>query len=211
MNQPPGNAWSPDPELLAAYFDGELEARDDGADLRARIEAWMEANPDAKQLWAEHQELKKLWVDTAPAEPSATAWKQTLERIDAARKETAPKPVRRRSWVVTAVIAASILLFIALVLGGLQAILNKQGTGPDKSGFVEADDEIMQVATASEITILRIESEDADGVVVGTFPVSAPLELAASGEVSISCKCPRVCVRQEWPHRPMVYARANTD
>ena len=49
MNAPNHHDWTPDPQLLAAYFDGELEGRDDRADLRARVEAWLEQHPQAKR------------------------------------------------------------------------------------------------------------------------------------------------------------------
>ncbi len=210
MIQPPDNDWNPDPELLSAYFDGELEGRDEVEDLRARIEAWLESQPDAAEKWAEHQQLQKLWQDTTPSVPSAVAWKQTLDRIDAERKQPIAKPAPRRSWRTAAVVAASVLVLIGLMSG---AISYFKTPTPEPIVIAPQPEEIgmLVVALASEVTILRIDTEDLDGVIVGQRPVSAPLELADPGEVCVSCKCPRVVVRQDPPDRPMVWAIAAAD
>ena len=213
MNQPSENAWKPDAELLAAYFDGELEGRDELADMRTRIEAWLDANPAAEQ-WIEHQQLQKLWHDTTPAEPGPATWRQTLERIDEGRKLPASAPASRRSWMTAGIVAASVVLFVGLVLGGLRSMLTTADPVvklPPVKTLDDVDVEMLLVASAEDVTILRIEGADFNAVVVGTMPVNGPLELADSGEVCISCKCPRVAVRQEHPHRPMVWAVANAE
>ena len=46
-----------------------------------------------------------------------------------------------------------------------------------------------------------------DGIVVGSFPVSGPMEWADPGEVRISVNVPYL--RQEPPDRPMIWARAD--
>ena len=86
MNDSSNSPWTPDPQLLAAYFDGELEGRDDVADLRGKIEAWLETHPEANEEWRQQRALQKLWLDTTPAEPSAATWNQVLDQID--RKST---------------------------------------------------------------------------------------------------------------------------
>jgi hypothetical protein len=76
--------------------------------------------------------------------------------------------------------------------------------------LLAADDfEVLQVASANEVTILRIEGADTEAVVVGLLPVSGELELAAAGEVCISCTCPHIQYRHDPPHAPMVWARAD--
>jgi len=217
MNLPSENTWKPDPELLAAYFDGELEGRNDVADMRERIERWLETNPAAAEQWDEHLRLQKLWLDTTPAEPSDTAWKETLERIDNARHQPIAATSPRRPWLAAGVVAASIVLVVGLLFGGLRSYLTNQ-PNPDPVANnppipLPVDDafEVLAVATADEVIILRIEGDDTDAVIVGTMPVTGPLELASSGEVCISCKCPRVNVRQDPPHRPMVWARASAE
>ena len=101
MNNAPDPKWNPDPQLLAAYFDGELEGRDDLADMRARLEAWVEEHAEARQEWAKHQQLQKLWLETTPAEPGAADWNQTLERIDTERRRPVASPSVGGSWMCT--------------------------------------------------------------------------------------------------------------
>jgi hypothetical protein len=202
------NAWKPDPELLAAFFDGELEGRDDVADMRARIEAWIENNPQAAEEWAEHQQVKKLWAETTPAEPSAAAWGHTLSRIQAASKRPAVA-TSRRGWLIASVIAASVLLLI----GFFAARPFWPAPAPLPDPLVEAEPEngppeMLVVALSSEVTILRIDTDDIEGVIVGVMPVSEPLDMVSTGEALISCKCPRVAVRQD---PPMAWALASKD
>jgi len=210
MNESLDNEWKPEPELLAAYFDGELEGRDDAAEIRARIEAWLEANPQAAGEWTAHQQLKKLWLDTTPAEPSAAAWTQVLRRIHAERARPAPKPARvsRRIWLAAGVVAASILLFIGIFLGAMRMLQTEPISLPIAA---EENVEMLEVAQSSEVTILRIDTDDIDGVIVGAMPVSGLVDLMDVGEACISCKCPRIVVRQDPPDRPMVWAVAAAD
>jgi hypothetical protein len=208
MNPMSPNDWQPEPQLLAAYFDGELDGSDD---TRARIEAWLEAHPEAGE---ESAELKKLLRDTAPVEPSDAAWKQTLERVNGAWKRPVAAPRVRRPWLAAAVVAASIVLFIGILFGAARVfqmnnnvlVKTPQPKLPDDDDF-----EVLQVASMSEVTILRIDGADTDAMIVGELPVCGPLDLADSGEVRISCKCPRVGYCQDAPNRPMVWALASAD
>jgi hypothetical protein len=185
-----------------------LEGRDDVADVRAKIEAWLEANPQVDSEWVQHKQLRELWRDTTPAEPTKAAWKQTLERIDHARKRPAQTPLARPTWIAAGIVAASVLILAGL---GFAAFRGYFTAPPDlivKTPQPAPDEfEVLEVASASDVNILRIEDADTPCVVVGTLPVNGPLEFAVSGEVCISCKCPRVVVRQDPPHCPMVYAR----
>lgn len=214
MNQP-DHDWKPDPQLLAAYFDGELEGRDDVADMCARIDAWLAAHPEAAQEWAAHQQLQKLWLDTTPTDPSRATWNKVLDRIDARRQRVAA-PSSPRPWLIAGICAASIVLFIGMLFGAMRFLAPTPGAvdavvqvPPKQPEPIDID--VLPVALASEVTILRIDGADTEAVVVGAMPVSGPLELADSGEVCISCQCPRVVVRQDPPHRPMVWARADVE
>lgn len=211
MNQPSNHAWEPDPQLLAAYFDGELaDSAEGGGDVRARIEAWLLSHPEAAE---EADSLKKLWLETTPAEPTPAQWNAVLDRIDARRQTQPAAPSRRRGYYFAA--AASVVLFLGVFFGASRFLQTPQptpGSFAVTPGASNPDDfEVLQVALASEVTILRMEGPETDAVVVGAMPVAGSLELADSGEVCISCKCPRVHVRQDPPHRPMVWARASAD
>lgn len=208
MSHSSANDWKPDPEMLAAYFDGELEGRDDANELRARIEAWIEANPHAAEHWTAQQQLKTLWADTTPAEPSADAWARTRKRIDAAHKRPRAAGMARRSWIALGAVAASVLVILG-VLALTYQFRPKPPQPDDQNQFVaEPAGEMLEVALSSEVTILRIDTDDIEYVIVGEMPVSAPLEMVGSGEACITCKCPRVMVRQD---PPMVWGVAKID
>ena len=70
MNPRHGSDWVPSPELLAAYFDGEFEGRDDLALLRQRLEDWLDRHPGARCELAEYHRLRHLWLETTPPEPT---------------------------------------------------------------------------------------------------------------------------------------------
>jgi anti-sigma factor RsiW len=196
----PMNDWQPDPQLLAAYFDGELS----GADQRARIEAWLVTHPEAAEEWAD---LKKLLRDTTPAEPSEAAWQQVRERIEFQRSV----PALRRHWHTVGLVAASVLILISLGVGVWRSIRPGEQQAIQVSPPPSSIDDIgvLQVASAEDVTITRFEGDDNNAIVVGTFPISGPLELADSGEVCIECRCPRINVRQYPGYHPMVSARAD--
>src|SRR5262249_6571191 len=115
MNAPESN-WQPDPQLLAAYYDGELEGRNELADMRARIEAWLEAHPEASADWAKHRSLQKLWLATTPAEPSEPVWQDMLARI-AARRGVPVADTRRRPWLWVGAVAASVVMLVGVSYG----------------------------------------------------------------------------------------------
>jgi anti-sigma factor RsiW len=214
MNNAPDSPWTPDPQLLAAFFDGELEGRGDLADLRARLEGWLEAHPQAADEGTKHQQLHKLWLETAPAEPSAATWTQTLDRIDAKRQQPITIPASKRPWLTVGIVAASIALFVGLLFGALRSMLP---TAVKNDPLVvapkvrpAAEPEVFPVATADEVTIRLIEGADIGTLVVGELPVSGPLELAAPGEVFVF-HATGADVHQQGSRPPMIWARLETD
>lgn len=212
--------WQPDAQLLAAYFDGELEGRDELADMRARIEAWLEAHPEAADDWAQHRHLQKLWLDTVPAEPTEAAWDRTLDAIDARRRQ----PLPRRPWLAVGVAAACVALVAAFYFSVAHWM---QPEAPKNQPVVVApkdqpkppartDDEVFPVASAHEVIVRRIEGADTSLVAVARMPVEGVLELAAPGDVRFSYVRPAAqdnmmpTVRQE-KHRPMVWMPFETE
>lgn len=193
MTDPPD--WTPDPQLVAAYLDGELTDR---PDLRARVAAWLAAHPDEAES---HRRLVQLWRETAPAEPSAAAWQRTLDGIRRQR----PVPARRTRLALLGAAAAACVAALLL-----------WASWPSPT-LVPPAVEVFPVAAAGEVTILRIQGDDIGTLVVGTLPVEGPLELAVPGEVLVMSvqpdaddqMMPRVRVRG--PHRPMVYAKLDEE
>ena len=188
MNPTPDANWKPDPQLLAAYFDGELESRDDLADLRARLEAYLDAHPELIEELAQHQHLQKLWQHTTPADPSAAAWSKTLDRIEAARHQPAITRSHRRPWIAPAIVAASVAIIVAGVFGILHLVAPKaveqQPVVIAPKGGPE-DFEVLEVARADEVVVRRIEGADTRLMPVGQLPVTGDLELVGRGEVLV--------------------------
>jgi hypothetical protein len=214
MNDSPD--WTPDPQLLAAYFDGELECRDDLAEVRARLEAWIEAHPDACE---EHHQLQKLWLDTTPREPSRAAWNRTLDQIDARRETPIVLPVRKGSWRTVGIMAASIALVFGLLFGAMRALLptNVKSDPIAIATPVHDEGEVFPVASAEEIVIFRVEGADTGLLVVGQLPVSGPLELAAPGEIHVFHARPAEgdqmvpTVHQTGTRSAMIWAKLDTE
>ena len=219
MNAAPESNWQPDPQLLAAYFDGELEGRNELADMRARIEAWLEAHPEAAKEWTQHRELQKLWLDTTPAEPSEAAWQDALARIETRRHAPGAVPARGWPWLALGAgfCAASVLVMIGV---GVLRLLPPNGppvpvvVAPKVPPAAPNKDEVevFEVALASEISILRVEGADTGSLVVGVPPVVGPLELADPGEVRVVNVRPDARHnmapnrQQDGPRRPMFWA-----
>jgi len=217
----PDHDWDPDPQLLGAYFDGEMEGRDDVADLRARLEAWLELHREAQSQWAQQQALMRQWLDTTPREPSAATWNEVLERIDAERRRPVLPTVRRYRRTL-GVMAAGIALVVGLAYGAMRYVSppsfqSESVVVAPRDKALSGEDEVFPVATAGEVVVTYIEGADTRAIAVGHLPVQGPLELAEFGEVRFvavrSDAQPKVRpqVRQDGPNRPMVWMPLETD
>ena len=116
-----------DPELLAAYFDGEFEGRDDTASLRRQVEAWLAANPDARSHLADYRRLRQIWQQTTPAEPRSQIWEKVIARVRQDMGQDRGRPRRRQGlpwlWLASAAAAACIaprLVYLAAVNASAQ-------------------------------------------------------------------------------------------
>jgi anti-sigma factor RsiW len=220
MNAPDPHDWQPDPQLLGAYFDGEMEGRDDVADLRACLEAWLEQRPEARAQWADYQALLRLLLDTAPREPSSATWNQVLDRIDGERRR--PMPTLRRYRRRLGTIAAGVALLMGLAYSAMRYA--DSPSRKDDSIVVAPphkapadEDAVLLVATAGEIVVTYIEGADASAIAVGQLPVHGPLELAEVGDVhfvavrSDAGPKTRPQVRHDGPSRPMVWMPLEND
>jgi hypothetical protein len=216
MKNAPDHHWQPDPQLLAAYFDGELEGRDDIADLRARLETWLEEHPEVANEWANRHQLQNLWLKTTPAEPTAATWNHTLEQIAARRQLPIDLPTSKRPWLTAGIVAASIMIFVGLLFGALRImtpneVKNEPVAVVPKVNPPAEDVEVFPVASAQEIVIRRIEGADTSLLVVGAPPVIGPLELAAPGEVRVvNLPADATNVFQSG-QRPMIWAKLDTE
>src|SRR5947209_4918310 len=111
----PNDDWRPAPELLAAYFDGELDRRPELAGLRRRVVDWLRRHPDARAELIDYARLAGLWEETTPPDPGPDAWCRIEQRLAA---QPAAPPRRSRRWTVALLAsAASIALTLWLGLG----------------------------------------------------------------------------------------------
>lgn len=184
MTPPRETDWTPTPELLAAYIDGEFEGRDDLVRMRGQLEDWLCRHPGIQGDLCQYRSLRQVWLATTPVEPSGRAWnamQANLERVCAtARRDQGPR--RRRPWVTrTAPLAACIALFV-----GWSSMRDAPHKKPGPGIAVPQEVEPFPVATESEIAILRVEGQDEHMVVVGQFPLHGALEIANHGDVTLT-------------------------
>jgi hypothetical protein len=206
--------WSPRPELLAAYFDGELDGRPDLDALRRRVRDWLCRHPEAGAVLDDYRRLAQLWQETRPPEPEPETWRRVEECL-ARHPLPQPVPARRARagrWVAALLaVAAGVALWAWLGLhdpAGPKVAEKKAAPAAVGEDAVE----VFPVATAAEVTILRVEGNDTHTLVVGELPVQGPLELAGPGDVVLTSVQPDTRdqmmpqVRVDGPHRPMIWA-----
>lgn len=204
-----------DPELVAAYFDGEFEGRDDTASLRRQVEAWLTANPDARTQLADYRRLRQLWQQTSPAEPRGRPWEKVLAGVRQQLGQSQAGSPRRpaRSWLWWASAAAC----IGLVGLAWTRLMPVQAPSPrDHFVSTQSGDEDLPwtVARADEVTILGVEGEDTGTVVVGELPLKGKLELATQDEIRVTSMQPDLSdnmVPRVRGNRPMIWAVAESE
>jgi hypothetical protein len=221
MNAPDQNDWHPEPHFLDAYFDGEMEGCDEAADLRTRLEAWVEQHPQAREQWAERQALRRLWMETTPREPGVACWNRVLERIESEGRRPV-LPMFRRLGPSIGAIAAGIAAIVGLVYGAVHHFsspsVTKDAVAVATVNAVPRDEgEILPVATSEEVVVTYIEGADTRAIAVGQLPVHEPLELAEVGEVrilAVRSNAPLTMQPQaphDGPNRPMIWMPLQTD
>jgi hypothetical protein len=207
--------WAPSPELLAAYFDGEFECRDDLARLRARLERWLTEHPEAREELAEYHRLRQLWQETTPADPLPARWDHLLDEL-ASRRLHGSAAVGWRpgwSWTWKAAALAGIAACVALLVN---AVVNRAIVPNDPPALVQ-DDEPFPVATAEEIVVLRVEGADTGSLVVGQLPLQGPLELIGPNDFTLTSVQPHPRdnmvphVRVGGTRSPMIWAKLDSD
>lgn len=199
MIDDPNTNWKPTPELLAAFADGELDARDDAAELRARIERWLAKNPQAEAELVGNRRLKAIFERTNPPTPSSETWRSVLERIH--ERPAVPEPQRTSAgaWLIGAG-AAACLVWVVLLAGSFWRT-------PAEST------EVLMVATDADVEIVHVEGNAIDSLVVGLLPLNGVLELANPGEVIITSVTPYrrdnmvPMVQIDASRRPMIWAK----
>jgi hypothetical protein len=209
MISPNEGNWAPSPELLAAYFDGEFEGRDDLACLRKRLEAWLESSSNARSEVCAFRQLRQLWQETSPQEPSSAAWQKIqseLSLCSTGNSSARTHPVKPSS--VSYISRRAVLLWIGAACLLLSTFFfNRLSPIPN-------DDEPFPVASEREVVILHVEGADTGTLVVGELPLYGPLELIGPGEVTLTSIQPAQRdnmipeVHIGGPGAPIIWARA---
>lgn len=208
-----GDDWQPTPELLAAYFDGECEGRDDLAHLRRRIEAWLAANPGAREELAQYRALRNIWQQTTPVEPAAEKWQRVQRKIEAAVGRGSPPVVGQASRGLP----VRRVMLVAAAAGFLLAAFLAAYRPDTTDNKVAEDDTPFPVAAAHEVEVLHIEGPDTFAIVVGELPWRGAMPWAAPGDVTVKSvqpsqrdnMMPRVDV--DGPRGPIIWAQSDPD
>jgi hypothetical protein len=212
------DAWSPEPDLLAAYFDGELDGQPDLAELRDQVSAWLSEHPEAYEVLGDYCRLSQLWRATTPPDPGPAVWRELEERV--CLHVQRPTGRWRRARRVATVLASAAAVMLALWLGFGRRAPQDAGAGlpqPPAPPIVAPEIDVLPVATAAEITIIRVEGADTQTVVIGELPVHGALELLGPGEAALTSVQPDARdrmmphVRMGGGHRPMIWARVEPE
>jgi anti-sigma factor RsiW len=206
----------PRPELLAAYADGELEGPA-FRQLKAQVESWLAAHPQAAADLAADRHLEDLLRRCPAPGPSEDLWdavqgrvRSDLERLAAAGRQGFS--LRRRLTAAMAGLtsaAAAVWLALSLVPRPASPELSR-ATHPAR---VADQDVAFPVATEDEVEILSVQGEDTGTVVVGQMPLQGPMELAGPGDVTLTSVRPARAdnmmpdVRMDDTDTPLVWAR----
>src|SRR5579872_3942103 len=147
----------PAPEELGGFADGELPP-----DSRDRIEAWLRHHPEAVAEVESLRRLTALYGDHVPSEPAPQAWDALWRRVEALLP--APSIHRSRRWpLLWAVGLAAAGLLGAVLLARTWWAPPPANPGPvAKSGA----DEVLPVATDSDVTIIAMDPADDDALAV---------------------------------------------
>lgn len=187
-----GKPEAPDPELLAAYLDGEFEGRDGVDDLRRKVEGWLESDPAAQHLVRDYRRLRRGWSATSPPEPGKPVWETILGRVhrDLAASGRQPPRRSRMPWLIG--LAAACIAALALMAFGPgrkpAAPSVSLAHGVSRSPLPEAGEEegVLPVAQAHEIAILEVEEDDMSLVAVARPPLTEVIELVRPEDVTVS-------------------------
>ncbi len=167
--------WSPRPEQLAAYADGELTPAE-----RKRVEDWLNRRP---RRWADveaHRDLADLFRATWPADPTEAAWADAERRI---RQRLGPV-ARHRPWAAPLAYTPALIPVAAAV--ALVMLWLGRPPAPDPWGANADAPDTYPVMDRHDVEILSMAPGDVGALVVGEHPLSEPVVPASIGDVHIT-------------------------
>jgi hypothetical protein len=171
---------------------------------KEEVEAWLAADPMARDDVDAQRHLQDLWHETTPVEPDAAAWDASHRALHRSRcRRPSRLPLGRVAALVFATAAA--IWIAAIVFGPAR----EQKLPPDRA------DTAFAVATSDEIEILSVEAADTGSLVVGELPVRGPLELLGPGEVRVTSVAPAddnmTPEVREGPAAPIIWAHLDSE
>jgi hypothetical protein len=169
--QEPGQPGALQPECLAAYVDGELDAA-----TQRQVDCWLEADPRAAAEVAGQRRVMELLRNTSPPQPEPSQWHAVRCRVEQAMhaRRAWPKNLGRLGLAVAG-LAASTLLAVTLLRQP------REQTVPQPPAAFEP----FVVADPEDIEIQRMRAADRSGLVVGRPPLEGTVEWAAPGDVHV--------------------------
>jgi hypothetical protein len=175
MTYNPHDDWRPDPEMLAAYADGELDAAE-----CHRLEDWLLDHPADSQKIEEHRRFTRLYKSTRPGEPTESAWAAARARVQARYVREAHKRWSGANW------RRWILPFAAAVLIALWV-----GRGPRLERLEPAAAPApFPVASPLDVEIISLDPADSQALVVGELPAREAFMAATPHDIIVRSMMP---------------------
>jgi hypothetical protein len=208
---PCSDDWNPSPEILVAYFDGELSGRPELDQLRCRVAQYLRQHPEAHAILDDYRRLTELWQHTRPIDPGPRCWEEMESHLDKVAPALPPR-LLHRGWLGAIAAAAAIAVAVWLGIQHNQRPRDVTPAPPVVTQVVPEEIEVLQVATAAEVTILRVEGDDTPTLIVGELPLRGLMELLGPGEIALTTVRPDARdqmmphIRVDGPHRPMIWA-----
>ena len=185
----PGDSWTPSRELLAAFADGELNDRPHLTGLLRQIETWLADHPEAFADLEAQLQLTRLMASTAPPTPPRATWEQIWSRIVVAPRAAGS---RWKVWGIAGLVTATAAAIVLAVLhfGSFEpppALTPTVGPKVVTKNAPPAPPaiEVLEVATADEIEIIRVAGADTGSLVTVNLPLNRPIELLEPHEVEV--------------------------
>ena len=169
--------------LLLAYADGVLNPVE-----RAHVERYLAANPCARDLLADLEEIGPgnfdLWDIVEPPVPSDDDWDRTSQMISI----MLPRPRRRWPKVVAATLAACAAAVVAVIMMVPDAPPAVARIDPPKAVAAAdplAEFAVLPMATRDDVMVSAVRGNAESGLVSVRSPLSDVLALATTDDVEI--------------------------
>ncbi len=150
---------------LGSYLDGEL-----GPEERARVEAWLAEDPDARVELESLRDLRDLFDEGGVDPPGPHAWGATLDHIEAGLRSAPPRR-KRGGWDAAGWLTAAAILTGVVWLGSLAP------PRTDNPRPIEPDVDVLELVAENGVVIEDMDPLDSRYLIRGRVPMNLPAEL----------------------------------